>query len=155
MLPRPFETPYNHSRRLLHGNLSYKNYNTAVYRLRKRGLVEVVNKNNGKFLRLTKEGQLETLLAKAKLPGSNKWDGKWRLMMFDIPEGARDKRNRLRGLLKQNNFYKLQASVYINPYPLNREAVNYLKETKLMEYIRILRVDEMDEDEELRKRFGL
>jgi CRISPR-associated endonuclease Cas2 len=155
MLPRPFETPYQHSRRLLHGNLSYQSYNTTVHRLQKRGLVEVVKKNNEKFLRLTKEGQLEALLSKAKLPGIIKWDGKWRLVMFDIPEDAKDKRDQLRDLLKRNNFYRLQASVYINPYPLNREAITYLKETGLIAYIRILKVEEMDEDKELRKKFNL
>ena len=43
--------------------------------------------------------------------------------------------------MRQNNFVKLQASVYINPFPLNAQAVEYLKNSGLMEYIRNLRVD--------------
>jgi hypothetical protein len=61
----------------------------------------------------------------------------------------------LRALLLKNNYYKLQDSVYINPYPLNREAIKYLKDTGLIEFIRIIRVDELDEDHDLKKRFGL
>ncbi len=75
--------------------------------------------------------------------------------MFDIPESSKSKRSLLRRLLKKNNFCKLQASVYINPYPLNREAVEYLKETGLIEYIRILKVEELDNDIELLKKYGL
>jgi len=49
----------------------------------------------------------------------------------------------------------LQASVFISPHPLNREALIYLRQSGLMEFIRILRVDEMDNDKRLRKKFGL
>jgi hypothetical protein len=49
----------------------------------------------------------------------------------------------------------LQDSVYANPYPLNREAVKYLEETGLSEYIRIIKVEEMDNDRDLKKKFGL
>ena len=106
-------------------------------------------------MRLTAEGQLEALLAKAKFPVPVKWDGKWRMVVFDIPEDSKEQRNKLRQLLKANNFYKLQASVYVNPYPLNREAVKYLQETKLIDYIRIIKVEEMDDDKDLKKHFQL
>ena len=73
---------------------------------------------------------------------------------FDIPEDARDKRDSLRSLLKKLGFVKLQASVFINPYPLNREALAYLRQSDLMGYIRIIKVEEMDSDLDLKKKFG-
>ena len=106
-------------------------------------------------MELTRSGELETLILKACLPKPASWDGKWRLIIFDIPESSKDKRNQLRWLIKKNGFTKLQASVFINPYPLNREAVAYLKQTGLMAYIRILRVDEIDSDAALKKHFNL
>ena len=75
--------------------------------------------------------------------------------MFDIPEGSRDKRDKLRRLLQRSKFVKLQASVFISPFVLNREAISYLKRTGLIDYIRILRVDEIDDDKILRKHFSL
>jgi CRISPR-associated endonuclease Cas2 len=130
-------------------------YRHAVWQMEKRGVVRVFKKNDEKFIKITKKGELQILLEKAKMPDRQKWDGKWRLVIFDIPESSRDKRNQLRWLLKSNNFYKLQASVFINPYPLNREAIAYLKQTGLIDYIRMLRVDEIDEDKKLKKWFGL
>ena len=144
--------PSQWRRRGLYGADSYRH---AVYKLRKRGAVKVVEKNNKNFLALTEKGKLEALLAKAKLPVSGKWDGKWRLIIFDIPEDVRLQREQLRGLLKKNNFRKLQASVYVNPYPLNREAIRYLEQSGLMDYIRIIKVEEMDSDRDLKKKFGL
>ena len=49
----------------------------------------------------------------------------------------------------------MQQSVYVSPYPLNRAAVSYLEETKLIGYIRILKVEEIDNDKDLKKHFGL
>ena len=153
VLPKPFETPYAHVRRIRH--IGWAAYRQAVRNLERRGAVSVISKNGQKFLELTKTGQLETLFVKSRLRFPPKWDGKWRLIMFDIPEDCRNKRNQLRNLLRQNNFFKLQASVFINPYPLNAEALLYLQKARLMNYIRILRVDGLDNDKDLRKRFKL
>jgi CRISPR-associated endonuclease Cas2 len=82
------------------------------------------------------------------------WDGKWRFVFYDIPEDSKDKRQLFRKLLKRNGYQKLQASVFVNPYPLNREALDYLKKTGLINYIRIVRVDEIDDDSNLLKKFN-
>ncbi len=138
----------------LFGDLSRSS--NVLYYLAKKGLIKIVDKHNERFIKLTNKGQLEALLSKARLKGERKkWDGKWRLIVFDIPEESREKRNHFRWLLKHNGFFKLQASVFISPYPLNREAVDYLKETGLINYIRILKVEEMDNDKDLRKHFSL
>ncbi len=135
--------------------LSRREFGQAVFRLNKRGLISIFSKNNERFIKLTQKGQLEVLLSKAKIERQNVWDRKWRLFIFDIPEESKDKRNTLRSLLKKNDFCKLQASVYISPYPLNREAINYLNSSGLREYIRILKVDEIDDDKDLLRIFNL
>ena len=153
-----FEWPLPYSegwrRKQLSGASRKKCYD-AILRLKQRGLVKVVNNGDKKFLALTGKGELEKLFIKAKIVKVKEWDGKWRMVLFDIPEGASEKRDRLRWLLKRNGFVKLQASVYINPYPMNREAIAYLKETGLMPYVRIIRIDEVDNDADLRKKFNL
>ena len=153
VIPMPFETPYAHVKRMR--RIEYGAYSHSMRELQKRGTVSIISKNGQKFLKLTRKGELQILLEKACLPKLGVWDGKWRLVVFDIPEDAKDKRFIFRRLLKRNNFYKLQASVYISPYALNREAVQYLEKSGLINYIRILRVDEMDNDGAIRKRFGL
>lgn len=152
-LPLPFETPYGYVKR--QRNVGKKTYYDTVYRLQKRGAVKIINKNGQKFIKLTKKGELETLLAKTRLAKPGHWDGKFRLFMFDIPEYSHTKRDQLRYLLKREGYKKLQASVFINPYPLNREGIEYLQKTGLINYIRIMRVDDMDNDKELKKYFDL
>ena len=137
--------------------MGYDDYKSKslFYYLIKKGLISIEAKAGGRAIRLTRKGELEALLAKSVMAKPVRWDGKWRVVIFDIPESARHYRNRLRRLLKQRGFIQLQASVFISPYPLNREAISYLKETGLIKYIRILKVEEVDDDRDLRKKFKL
>ncbi len=151
--PYLYEKPYKFIRRFR--AWERQKYNNTIWQMQRRGLVKIIQKNNQKFILCTSKGQLAILMKKAILPKPKDWDGKWRLVVFDIPEESRKKRNLLRTLLKRNGFYKLQASVFINPYPLNREAIRYLKEAGLKDYIRIMSIHEMDDDEDLLNKFGL
>lgn len=153
LLSRPYSISYKLA--LKQRSLSAREFGQAVGRLSERKLLAVTEKNNQKFIKLTSKGQLEVLMSKSILTKPKKWDGKWRMFIFDIPENSRGKRNILRKLLKQNQFSKLQASVYISPYPLNREAVSYLNQSGLSDYVRILKVEEIDSDTELLKKFNL
>ncbi len=134
---------------------SRRNFLNTVSHLKKRGMVKSVSRQGKNFLELTSKGQLELLLQKAVVKTVAKWDGKWRMVIFDIPEDARDKRDTLRRLLKTNQFVMLQASVFVSPFPLNREAVDYLKQTGLIAFIRFGKIEELDDDRDLRKKFKL
>jgi CRISPR-associated endonuclease Cas2 len=136
-------------------NLSSKEFYNIVRDLKRRDIIRTVTKNGSQWAELTKNGELEVLFLKACAQPLKKWDGKWRLVIFDIPEDSREKRNLLRMLLYRNGFQKLQASVFISPQALNREAIVYLQKTGLNKYIRIARVDELDNDKDLRKSFHL
>lgn len=144
-----------------HGELNKKTgctkkyYQTALSRLQNQGLIQVAKRQGKSFIHLTEKGVIKALVQKAAVVKPLKWDGKFRVISFDIPEDAKHKRHELRKLLKQKGFYKLQASVFIHCYPLNREAVEYLKLKGLDAFIRIMRVDKIDDDHDLRKYFGL
>lgn len=153
ILPLPLETPYSWMKR--QRGFRPARFYSSIFELKSRGAVQVYEKNNKKFIKLTKKGQLELLLSKARIPIKGQWDGKWRVVIFDIPEGSKQKRHFFRHLLLQNNFKKLQASVYVSPYALNRAAVDYLETSGLIDYIRIMRVDDIGDDKMLRKKFDL
>ena len=135
---------------------SYNRYRQTVYHLRRHGIIDIKFTPAGqRFLELTKKGEMELLMAQAWLNRPAEWDGKWRIILFDIPESANTKRDKLRRLLIKAGFAKLQASIYISPYPLNRSAIDNLKTTGLISFIRIGRLEELDDDSDLRKKFNL
>ena len=149
-----FWSPYKWRNKIMFG-VEYNDCYKTLYYLYKKGWITTVREKDQNFLHLTDKGQLQALVTKAQIPIQGTWDGFWRMIIFDIPERSADKRDFFRNLLKKNNFYKLQASVYINPYPLNQEAVEYLKITGLINYIRIIKICSMDDDSILRKRFQI
>lgn len=160
LLPQPFETPYQHRRRL-------EGWPSEVYccrvreefkRLKKHGWIIEAEEQGKKFLKLTKKGRLQAFYYKLqalKHPPKKIWDGKWRLAIFDIPEKGRRERDAIRGILKIAGFYQLQKSVYIYPHEIPGEIITYLKESGLLPFIRFARVDKMDDTKDLQRYFKL
>lgn len=82
----------------------------ALRRLREGGLVELTGDEKLVY-RLTDKGREKALLA-SFLQNDEKWDGKWRLVIFDVPEKRRIARDVLRRKLKDWGFVILQQSVW-------------------------------------------
>lgn len=64
----------------------------------------------------------------------SKWDKRWRLVIFDIPEKERNKRDDLREKLLNLGFGMWQQSVYISPYDLKKEMNEFLEELGLSSF---------------------
>ncbi len=83
------------------------------------------------------------------------WDGKWYLISFDIPVKFNVKRDRLRRVLKAYNFYPLQKSVWVGPNKFGKDIWKFLVNEELDMYSKIMIVDVIEGDEELKKHFRL
>jgi len=124
----------------------------ALARLRAKGLVTKQNT-------LTKSGRaravgldsIETVAPTIPL----RWDRKWRVVMFDIWETRKAERDRLRGVLLRMGFVKLQASVWIFPYPCEELFVYVRTQLRLGPAVKYMVVDEIDNDRALRIEFDL
>lgn len=86
----------------------------------------ILKEINGQFaIRLTEQGKKiikEMQYEDMKIEKPNKWDKKWRIIIFDIPEGQRRiARDALRNKLKKLGFYLIQKSVWVYPYPCEKE----------------------------------
>ena len=82
------------------------------------------NKDKTITLVLTENGKEKTLiydLDSIKLQQQDKWDGLWRIVIFDVPERFKKGRNALSSKLKQLGLYPLQKSVFIYPYECKDE----------------------------------
>jgi len=131
-------------------------FSKRMWQLKKSGWLDYEYKEAKLIVKLTKKGQMDALLTMSLSSKRIKErDGKWWIIMFDIPEHARDIRNKLRKLLKQYGFKPIQASVYITPYQINDRALEYLNKSKLIRYIRIARIDKLDNSKDLIKHFRL
>lgn len=95
--------------------------------------------------------QLETM----KLEKPSSWDGKWRVIIFDIPVKANRIRDLFRMRLRQLGLYQLQESVYVSPYPCFDE-VEFLRELYGVPFtIRYLLAERLENDTTLREKFNV
>ncbi|MBM3250634.1 MAG: CRISPR-associated endonuclease Cas2 [Candidatus Nealsonbacteria bacterium] len=106
---------------------------------------------------LTEKGKLKALtyhFEKMKVEGG-KWDGEWRLVIFDIPENFRKGRDALRDKLKEIGFYELQKSVFVFPYECKSEIDFIIEFFNLRKYVRFGIMNSIDNELHLKKIFNL
>jgi len=106
---------------------------------------------------LTEKGKLRVLtyhFKKMRIE-NKKWDGKWRMVVFDIPEKKRKGRDALRGELKKIGFYELQKSVFVFPYECQDEIDFVIEFFDLRKYVRFGILKSIDNELHLKKIFKL
>lgn len=98
----------------------YRRITQAITRLEDAGLVKTSGERGHRKIVLTDKGRtvVGTIYASEyRIPEPAFWDGKWRVVMFDIREKRRGARSQLRSLLFGAGFLRIQDSVWIHPYP--------------------------------------
>jgi phenylacetic acid degradation operon negative regulatory protein len=103
---------------------AYRNgFLRQLHRLEKQQMIEQQsNDHEDRLYRLTQAGRICALGGRDPEAKWNRtWDGRWRLVLFDVPESCRAKRNQLRRYLRSRGFGYLQNSVWITPDPVNEQ----------------------------------
>lgn len=135
-----------------------KVYNT-FYKLQKQGCIEIRQRNHQIYIALTEKGRKKAgrfQINSLKIAEPKKWDGKWRLVIFDISQLQRTKREAFRGKLKELGFYPLQKSVWVHPYNC-RDEIDLLREFFGLseKEIRLIVAQDIGDDSFLKKLFKL
>jgi len=80
--------------------------------------------NHQIYISLTKEGKQKAGILQIdnlRIARPKKWDGKWRVVLFDIPHEKRSYREALRGKLKELHFFMFQKSVWVHAFDCKAE----------------------------------
>ncbi len=124
------------------------------------GLIETLAAGQGEFARLTDKGRQK--VAALKLDSSNSladpnWDGKWRIVLLDLPEDRKAEREALRYLLKKAGFTRLKNSAWVSPFPFEFLFQNLKKDFGLSTELMIIVTDSIDPetDADLRANYGI
>lgn len=136
-----------------------RQFYNAFYNLKKRGFIDIQKNGKQIYISLTKEGEKKAgkfQINKLKIIPQERWDQKWRVIIFDIPEKGRIKREAFRGKIKELGFYPLQKSVWVYPYPCQKEIELLREFFGLTEKdLRILTTEEIEKDDSLKNFFKL
>lgn len=83
------------------------------------------------------------------------WDGRWRLVLFDVPEKEKETRDYFRRQLKRLNFFEFQKSVFVTPYDCRRKMRKISESFQGGKAIRYIEATYLDNAKELKKHFDL
>ncbi len=141
------------------GKIKRQRIYEAVRRLNRKRLIELTQKGDKLYIEITENGKK---LIKGfdyeniELLKPKKWDKKWRLVIFDIPEKKTRERRAFSVKLKDLGFYPLQESVFIYPYNCRDEIDFVCSFLSIDSYVNYCVVDTLDKKEgDLRKFFDL
>lgn len=135
----------------------------AIRRLELSDYIKIIKDKQNKEgktykISLTKKGALEAVRCRVdQQKQKQKWDGKWRIIVFDILEDKRQIRDLLRNRLKWLGFKELQKSVWIFPYDVKKEMEQILEvcHIDVVGDVRFLTVEKMNDDEDLKRDFEI
>ncbi len=132
---------------------------SVASRLVEQRLVRFVERGGKKYMEITatgrrtleKEQQLHALQMRAR----KRWDKRWRMIIFDIPEKYRRTRDKLRLTLRSLGFVQLQGSVWVYPYDCEEIVALMKSELRVGASVLYVIVEKIENDGALKKHFNL
>ncbi|MEK7562597.1 MAG: hypothetical protein AAB509_02880 [Patescibacteria group bacterium] len=138
--------------------INRKELQYEIKKLYRSRLIEKKENSDGSItMFLTDRGKLRALnfrFEEMKISEKN-WDGKWRMVAFDVPEKFRGGRDALRGKIKKLGFYELQKSVFVFPYNCKDEIDFIIEFFNIRKYTRFALLETIDNEKHLKKIFNL
>ena len=129
----------------------------VIKRMQNSKLVEVKEEKGIPIIKVTQKGKQKLLRYKIDemvLDESN-WDGKWRLIIYDVQTGKRANSEMFRIMLNKLKFLKLQRSVYLSPFKCEDE-IEYLRLLfEIGNEVQILKVGSLENETAYRRYFGI
>jgi len=135
------------------------NYKTksVLGRLVAKGLVVFEEKNGKRYARITEKGErmLQMETEKVAIAKKRRWDRRWRVVTFDIPERRKSVRVSLRRFMQEYGFVRLQDSVWIYPYDCEDLIALAKANFRIGADVLYMIVERLENDKHLREHFGL
>ncbi len=120
-----------------------KKFSKLIYYLKSNRYIRAKNLENKQAIILTKEGISKALRASFKLEKSRRKDGKWVMLIFDIPQKYKKSRELLRSILINSGFKILQQSVWVCPYDILDRVEKVLQVHSLDRYVKIFLIEKI------------
>jgi DNA-binding transcriptional regulator PaaX len=127
--------------------------NSSLKKLIKDGYIIEKIINNKKSLSLTTKGKLKYESLKEKT--HKRWDGKWRLISFDVYEKNRNKRNLLRKELQAYGFQMVHQSMWAYPYHCDEYIALLKSDLSFGKNVQYMLAEYLDMHMELKRMFDL
>lgn len=131
----------------------------VLARLKQKGEIEFIERDGKKYARLTTLGEKILNLHREKLNlvenKARRWDRRYRLIIFDIPEKRKQIREHLRFEMQEVGFLRIQDSSWVYPYDCEEFIALLKADLHIGKDVLYAVVEEIDNDKWIRKYFNL
>ena len=109
----------------------------AISRMYKQGWVDSKKEGNKSYYFLTPRGidRMDEAAKRIFKLNPEKWDGKWRMLIYSIPEEKRSIRDELRKELIWSGFGSIANSSFISPNDLTKQVYMLIEKYEIKEYV--------------------
>lgn len=132
---------------------------SALSRLAKQKYVIFATQEGATYARITPSGKtvlaFEQQKVASKLAQRRRWDKRWRVVVFDIPEKRRGTRDRLRYTMRAAGFYRLQDSVWLYPHDCEDFVALLKTDLRLGGSVLYMVVEKIENDSKLTEHFHI
>jgi len=124
---------------------SSQEFSKFIYKLKINNYIKIKNLEGKKAISLTKRGEDKALKASFRIEPNKKKrrDGKWIMIIFDIPQNYWKHRSLLKSVLVNLGYKKFQQSVWITPYDVYKKTEDLLQYYSLDKYVRIFLIEKL------------
>lgn len=132
---------------------------SALSRLAYRGLIVFEERGGKKYARITEKGrrtlELEAQKAAVRAQRGARWDKRYRMVIFDIPERKRSIRASLRRTMREAGFLCIQGSVWVYPYDCEDLVALLKAELHIGKDVLYTIVEKIENDAWIKRHFDL
>ncbi|MBC7836839.1 hypothetical protein H7X87_03625 [Acetobacteraceae bacterium] len=130
---------------------SRKQKTRKMWEMRRLGYITKENKLTNKGRYAISEEKIWSLT----IPRPARWDGKWRMVLFDIPAKKARQRHSFRTRLKELGLVLYQNSVWVYPYPLEKTTRAISDFYMISDCVLFVVAQEINNESQLKRRFQL
>lgn len=132
-------------------NINKKDLGRIIKRLEKQEMISFKEENKKTKIEITEKGKRRLLEYDFEILDikKKKIDGKWRLVIFDIPEDKRNSRDVFRRKLQQMEFIRVQDSVFASAYPCKNEIDFLCHYLGISDFVTLVSLNEIERGEQL------
>lgn len=121
-----------------------RQFSRLIYYLKSHNFIRVENLKGKKAVMLTKTGLSKALTAKWVFEEKKKRkDGKWIMIIFDIPKNHPKARALLRSILINLGYVLFQYSAWVTPYDISDRTEQLLQLHSLDGYVKIFLIEKL------------
>ncbi len=131
----------------------------TLEKLEKKKIIDLERKGDEIYVKVKDKWNVElikySIASLLDLKKKKEWSKKWFMVIFDVPEEERNKRDYLRRFLKEIGFYPYQQSVYVYPYECEKEVELLRKIVEGGKYLNYIIAEKIERENELKTFFNL